>query len=320
MNATLIEKLSVITQEEQRILNGETVDIGYYNKTKSKMLDASVLLEEGSRIDIRPHTRFAHFPKHRHDFVEIMYVCAGSVTHIIGGKKVVLKTGELLFLGRNSWHEIMPVCKEDIGVNFIIRSAFFHKAFDMMDTQNPISYFVINCLAGEGAADEYLHFKVADVLPVQNLVENLIYNLCQETQNDRNNELTMGLLLLYLVQYSGNVQMAGSQLQPRVIVLRLLQYIDTHYADASLQHFAAQYNIPIYTASRLIKNQLGTSFRNLMMERRLSAAVQLLESSPLTVTEIIASVGYENTSYFYRTFSERHGCTPQEYRKRKNNT
>ncbi|MFI3170102.1 MAG: AraC family transcriptional regulator [Faecalibacterium sp.] len=320
MHQALLRQLSVITEEEQRILSGETVDISYYSATSSKTLEAYTLLGESNRIDVRPHTRFVHFPKHRHDFVEIMYVCEGSVTHLIGGKEVVLQKGELLFLGRNSWHEILPTGKQDIGVNLIIRSSFFHAAFDMMDTQNPISDFVINCLAGEGAADEYLHFKVADVLPVQNLVENLIYSLCQEQSNERSNELTMGLLLLQLVQYSASTQVAGSQIQPRALVLQILQYIDTNYADASLQHFAEQHGIPVYTASRLIKNQLGTSFRNLMMERRFSAALRLLETSPLTVTEVIANVGYENTSYFYRTFAQRHGCTPQEYRRLKNKT
>ena len=47
----------------------------------------------------------------------------------------------------------------------------------MMDGQNALSDFIIDSLSGEGSADEYLHFAVADVLPVQNLVENLIWSL-----------------------------------------------------------------------------------------------------------------------------------------------
>ena len=36
----------------------------------------------------------------------------------------------------------------------------------------------------------------------------------------------------------------------------------------------------------------------------------------LPVGDIITAVGYENTSYFYRTFSEMYGMTPREYRMR----
>ena len=53
------------------------------------------------------------------------------------------------------------------------------------------------------------------------------------------------------------------------------------------------------------------------METRFSAAVHLLHTPELPVSEVIASVGYGNTSYFYRTFQQKHGCTPQEYRRRR---
>ena len=36
--------------------------------------------------------------------------------------------------------------------------------------------------------------------------------------------------------------------------------------------------------------------------------------SDLNIQQIIAQVGYENTSYFYRLFHERYGLSPREYR------
>ena len=36
-----------------------------------------------------------------------------------------------------------------------------------------------------------------------------------------------------------------------------------------------------------------------------------------TPEDIIAAVGYENTSYFYRRFRERFGASPRDYRKGK---
>ena len=40
----------------------------------------------------------------------------------------------------------------------------------------------------------------------------------------------------------------------------------------------------------------------------------LLTSSQIPVTDIIESIGYDNTSYFYRKFRERYGMSPKEYR------
>jgi len=48
----------------------------------------------------------------------------------------------------------------------------------------------------------------------------------------------------------------------------------------------------------------------------MSQAAYLLTSSAVPVTDIIESVGYDNTSYFYRKFRERYGMSPKEYRER----
>ncbi|MDD3430032.1 MAG: AraC family transcriptional regulator [Oscillospiraceae bacterium] len=313
MQAQLLQKLSVITPEEQKILRGESVEMRTYGAKRENIVDAHALLGTEKQIDIRPHTRFAPFPRHKHDFVEIMYVCSGSITHVVGEKAICVKAGELLLLGRNTWHEIQPAKETDIGVNFIIRPAFLHTAFNMMDSQNVISEYLINCLAGEGSAEEYLYFSVADILPVQNLVENLVFALCERQPNVKMSEITMGLLLLHLLQEIGNVEISGDA--PRGLALRALQYIEEHYADATLRYFAAQNNLAEYAVSRMIKAQLGTSFRVLLMEKRFAVAQQMLQTTPLSVTDIITAVGYENTSYFYRSFAKCHGCTPQQFRK-----
>lgn len=284
----------------------------YSNRQKS-IVNAGKMLGEARLITIRPHTRFAAFPRHQHDFIEIMYVCKGSITHIVGEKEIILKAGELLFLGRNTWHEILPAGKDDIAVNFLIRPAFFHTAFDMMDEQNVLSDFIIDSLAGEGSADEYLYFAVADLLPVQNLVENLIYSLFHNADGGKKiNEVTMGLLFLLLMRGTMRAQTGGGA--PHTLALRALGYIDESYPRATLRQFAGQNNIPEYTASRIIKAQLGMSFQQLLQEKRFSVARQLLRSTSLPVTEIIALVGYENTSHFYDTFHKKYGMSPQEYR------
>ena len=126
MNQVLLEKLAEITHEEQCILQGKVnVDKQIYTEEKDFTIDSNKMLKKGKLIDIRPHTRFVHFPNHRHNYIEITYMCAGETTHIINSnKKIVLQTGDLLFLNQHSFHEILPAGKDDIGVNFIILSEF----------------------------------------------------------------------------------------------------------------------------------------------------------------------------------------------------
>ena len=56
------------------------------------------------------------------------------------------------------------------------------------------------------------------------------------------------------------------------------------------------------------------SDKELLQKKRLNKAVQLLVETKLSVSNIIAGVGYDNASYFFRIFKERYGMSPKEYR------
>lgn len=50
-------------------------------------MDSAKMLREGKLIAVRTHTRFIHFPVHRHNFIEVLYVCQGQLTNVIGGRE-----------------------------------------------------------------------------------------------------------------------------------------------------------------------------------------------------------------------------------------
>ena len=219
MNQEMLERLSVITEEEREILNGRTeIDRTRYTKgdelvTSRQMevrgafhIDSGKMLEHGKLIRIRPHTRFVHFPKHKHNYIEVIYMCKGETTHVIDGETVVLRTGELLFLNQHATQEILPAGEGDVAVNFIILPEFFDTAFEMMgEEENLLRDFLVGCLCNDTRYASFLHFKVADVLPVQNLVENMVWTLLNDQPNKRSiNQITMGLLFLQLMQHVHN--------------------------------------------------------------------------------------------------------------------
>ena len=137
MNQEMLERLSVITEEEREILNGRTeIDRTRYTKGDELItsrrtevreafhIDSGKMLEHGKLIRIRPHTRFVHFPKHKHNYIEVIYMCKGETTHMIDGETVILRTGELLFLNQHATQEILPAGEGDVAVNFIICRSF----------------------------------------------------------------------------------------------------------------------------------------------------------------------------------------------------
>jgi len=163
MDRELIRHLQVITPEEQDILDGRTtIDRAIYMPGQENTVSRRKLLEAGRLITIRPHTRFIRFPEHRHDYVEVVYMCAGSTTHIVNGKQVVLEQGELLFLNQSALHEVCRAEESDVAVNFIVVPDFFETALSAIGEEpTPLRQFLVSCLCGHESAPGYLHFRVS---------------------------------------------------------------------------------------------------------------------------------------------------------------
>jgi len=316
MHQYLLERLTPITPEEQEILDGRSdIDTSIYNLNHSMMIDSQSLLERGKLIELRPHTRFIHFPRHTHNYVEVVYMCSGSTTHIINGTKVVLKTGELLFLSQNATQEIYPASIDDIALNFIILPEFFDQSLNMIGTeQSMIRDFLIECLKSQTSNVNYLHFQVADILPVQNLVENLIWMLLNRQPNKRlMNQTTMGLLFVHLMHYADRIAIGKSHPEQE-IMLHVFQFIEENYRKGELSDLATELNCDLYRLSRTIKKATGQTYTTLLQEKRLRQASYLLLNTSLSITDISLDVGYNNFSYFYRIFKTRYGMSPREYR------
>lgn len=316
MDEQLYNDLKKITDEEKEILAGRReIDRDRYMEGKGNVIDGKKLLDAGKLISVRSHTRFVHFPKHTHNYVELIYMCSGKTTHIINDNKVVLNKGELLFLSQNAIQEVMPAEEEDVAVNFIIMPEFFDQALHMIgDEENPLREFIVAALTENDGNVGYLHFKVSDILPIQNLVENLIWTIKNNIQNKRSiNQLTMGVLFLQLMNHTDKVKV-GDDSEDRELMLTILRYIEENYREGELNKLAKQLNYDLYWLSRKVRQLTGKTFTDLVQNKRLSQAVFYLTNTNIAIADIGEQVGYDNLSYFHRIFKIKYGMTPKQYR------
>ena len=82
MHQELIQELAMITDEERRILEGkQEIDPQLYTEKKEMVVDSAKLLKKGKLIQVRPHTRFVHFPAHTHNYISNLYVSGNNDTY-----------------------------------------------------------------------------------------------------------------------------------------------------------------------------------------------------------------------------------------------
>ncbi len=309
----VLQDLKKVTPEEQAILDGQaTIDRQRYMDGQGDVVNSRKLLSEGMLITIRPNIRFAHFPEHRHDYIELVYICSGQVRHIVDGKQIVLKAGELLFLGQKARHQVCKTGMDDIAVNFIVLPEFFGTTLSAIGEEaTTLRRFLIDCLFGQGTGPGYLLFRVSQQEQIQNLMANLIMTLLYPAANRRKiSQLTMTLLFLELLGRTEALEWDASENLP----LKVLQYVEEHYADGSLAEAAAWLHMDISALSREIHRKTGKTYTQLVQDKRLSQASFLLRTTDWTVDSIARAVGYENVSYFHKLFQKHFGQSPRQHR------
>ena len=318
MRKELVETLSKMTEEEERIIreNG-TISKELYTSEDEFVIDAAKLLEKGKLIAIRPHTRFAYFPVHRHNYIEMLVVIKGNLTtKIVDGDTLFLSEGDILLMNRHTRHEIMPCSSEDIAVNIIILPEFFSRSDVSYDRENVLRDFIITSLSEKKNRSDYLLYHTKDMVAVDNLVENLIWTLTSGHKGmNQIVNTTMDLLLMNLAALSSDtLKDMGSKGQQTTI--NALEYIDHNYKSGTLEDLASVTGYSTAYLSRLLKSHTGSNFKQLLQTRKLQQAAYYLENTTLTTEKIIEKIGYENSAYFYRKFSEKYGCSPRDYRKK----
>lgn len=316
MTFNLLNELMQITDEENAILQQhKSVAKDLYTSQANFIIESKKFLSTDKMIMVRKHTRFVDFPKHKHDYIEINYVYHGMLKQKVDGKPIVLQKGELLFLNQHIEHEIEACEKEDIIINFIIRADFFDFIFSYLTSENIVSDFLINSLYNNTQNGQFLYFKAAEVSNIQELLHKIIIEIMQPSLlSDSTVKLYMGLFIIELIKHSDKIEQKEESSLQHYAIIESLRYIDEHFQNASLYELANQLHQPHYWVSKNIKKATNYTFKELLQEKRLSKAKELLESTDMPIASVVDQVGYDNISYFYRIFKRKYGQTPKEFR------
>lgn len=309
-------ELLKITDEEKAILEQQKrVSKELYTSKTNFIIESEKFLSKDKMIMVRKHTRFVDFPLHKHDYIEVNYVYNGELQQTVGGRPITLKKGELLLLNQHMEHEIKACGMDDIIINFIIRPAFFDFIFSFLSSENIVSDFLINSLYNSTQNGQFLYFKVAEVRSIQELIGKIIYEIMfPSTFSESTIKLYMGLFLIELIKNSDKMERKEEASINHYQVVESLKYIEEHFKEASLYELADRLNQSHYGLSKTIKKATSHTFKELLQERRLLKAKELLEGTNLPIAAIVEQIGYDNISYFYRIFKGKYGQTPKEFR------
>lgn len=94
----------------------------------------------------------------------------------------------------------------------------------------------------------------------------------------------------------------------------ILNYILSNYKEISLKQLSIKFNYSERQMARILKEYTGKTFINIIQDIKLQNACALLKNPDISINKIIDSVGYSNSTHFYKIFKKSYGVTPIDYR------
>lgn len=99
------------------------------------------------------------------------------------------------------------------------------------------------------------------------------------------------------------------------LVRNVLEYVKNHVTEGLvLENVAAQYYVSPNYLSMLIRKETGLTYRQHIINAKLSVAKHMLDDTRMRVEDIAYAIGYENYISFYNVFKKIEGMSPTEYR------
>lgn len=239
------------------------------------------------------------YPKGRVDY-QLLYVAAGQAYFMIDGKEECIQAGTMVLYYPREPQRYIYYGDDSPEV--------FWVHFTGYDVRNILKYYAIQKGCHVFYTGTSLNFK--------RIFQQMILELqcCRSLYEDMLSTYLNTLFLLIgrsLLETPGQVYTSEDEVEIAV------SYFNAHYSEhIVIEEYAASRNISKGWFIRLFRLRMGMTPVQYLSSIRLTYAQTMLEQSDYNISQIAASVGYDNALYFTRRFSKSLGMSPTEYRRK----
>lgn len=243
---------------------------------------------------------------HCHEFVEIFYVISGSAIHILNGQKTTVNSGDVYIIKPSDYHCFKS---SDSTMNFIHRDI----CISVDEYKGICAFLDLPSFEEILHSETTLHTKLdADTIT---FLERTFNEFPLDINNKSYNRLCRSITSSILLFISNNNSQFTRTTLPSWIqdILDLLR--SPYLYNMSVSEITK--DIP-YTKQHIcntFKKYMGQSITEYFLYQRLNYAKYLLLSTTDSIANIANITGFNNTSFFYRSFKKQFDITPSELRK-----
>ncbi|WP_270514976.1 AraC family transcriptional regulator [Pediococcus acidilactici] len=269
-------------------------------------------------VYVNKHNRYAPYPRHSHDFLELNYMFSGSCTQIIDNQRIKLRTHDIVLLDIGSEHSIEALGADDIMINVLFQNKNFNLEWleKMKSSRNLLFDFIINSQPTP-RHQKFIHFKDAPS-SIRDVLENIVSEYF--FPKDFSDVIIQNYLMVLLTEIIRNYQptmISEKNTSKKAKTLgKIFKYISEDYATLTLTDLANRLNYNKNYISNLIKSETGHTFIELLSKQKIMRGHILITTTNMPITEIVRKVGFKNGNSFYKIYKNAYHELPLETRKK----
>ncbi len=247
---------------------------------------------------------------HYHPEIELVYVDGGSGRRQIGSHISYFTNGDLILVGSN-----LPHC------GFTDRSTGNKSEFVIQLTPDFLGEAIFS--KPEMANIKQLFEKCRRGMSFSGKTKDNIGSRMEALEGQAQFERLLNILsILNDLELSDEYQLlnaAGFSLEAEVQdndrINMVFNYVKVNYRrHIALEEISNYVSMTVPSFCRYFKKISGKTFTHFVNEYRVVHACKLLAEKPISITEICFESGFNNFSYFNKTFKEYTGKSPSHYR------
>ncbi|MEX3956752.1 helix-turn-helix transcriptional regulator [Trinickia sp. EG282A] len=216
------------------------------------------------------------------------HVLVRGAAHAIAAHSIAVACGDAAICGTDAANEL-----HEINVGSVDFQRLYPDIADLLDTTIPLRFVPepVRIVAASPGVVETL-MLLADAAP--QMLLRFVYAYCLAL--DR-------AYFSALARYA----MAGD--------VALIEFIEANYLKQwSVERYAHEFGMPSRKFDMLFREKYGMSPKRWLLEKRLTHAREMLQSTSMRVLDIALECGFANHAHFTDSFRKRFHCNPTQFR------
>ena len=269
---------------------------------------------------------------HQHNCFEFTYILHGNMYQIVEGKRYLYTPGSCCLMNRNTLHTEdtstdFKCIFFSVSSEFVARLTNYGNSMLFPQEQKRFDNFIFHFMEenidhNHKDTKDFLDFvpRISETQQknmVHDIFEKMLKTLLSPYYGAtyRLQDLFFKLIdILSNPAYYNAEHVTAKSSMESLLFARIDHLLEEHKGRISNKELAKILNYDGTYLGKIVKKYTGQSLFDYSMNFTMNAAVDMLEKTQKSVSEIAAELQFTNRTHFYKIFQERYHMTPKEYK------